>query len=168
MSISQSTSSTIRPISAGTRGGTPIYIRYSGKNLNSNNVNVYVGNFPCLVDEGGVSDTHITCETTDTGSTNDMYNLYVTVVSKGKTYTTTSSDYVNFYNSMNSQVDEIFPSAGFARSTVHFYGSNSISNIGDGKDTGDVKKLMVGKKQCNMIDVAQPNYNSYLKCIQSS
>lgn len=158
-------SSTIRPVSAGTRGGTPIYIKYSGSELNSENVKVFVGNFPCLVDEGGVSETYITCETTDTGSQSDIYNLFVTIVSKGKTYTTTSPDYVNFYSSMNSQVNEIFPSAGFAKSTVYFYGSNSISNIGDGKDTGDVKKLMIGNKQCNMIDVAQPSYNSYLKCI---
>lgn len=126
---------------------------------------MYVGSFPCLIDEGGVSDSYITCETTDTGSLSDIYTQYVTIVSKGKTYTTSSSDYVNLYSSMNPQVNEIFPSAGIAKSTVYFYGSNSISNIGNGKDTGDVKKLMIGNKQCNMIDVPQPSYNSYLKCI---
>jgi hypothetical protein len=126
---------------------------------------VYVGTFPCLVDQdGGVSDSYITCETTDTGSEGDITGLYVTIVSKGKTYTTTSPDYVNYYYYLTPQVNEIFPSAGFSKSTVYFYGSNSISSIGDGKDTGDVKKLLIGDKQCNMIDVVQNNYNSYLKC----
>ena len=112
-----------------------------------------------------MSETYITCETTDTGSQDDIYNLFVTIISNGKKYTTTSPDYVNFYGFMNSQVNEIFPSAGFANSSVHFYGSNSISDIGDGKDTGDVKKLMTGDHQCNMIDIPQPSYNTYLSCI---
>lgn len=127
---------------------------------------MFVGAFPCLIGEGGgVSDSYITCETTDSGAENDITGLYVTVVSKGKTYTTTSQDYVNYLFSVAPQVNDIFPTAGFSGSTVYFYGSNSISKIGDGKDTGDVKKLLIGNKQCNMIDIIQGSYNSYLKCI---
>lgn len=97
--ISQSPTTISRPVVSGLRGGTQIYIKVSGHDGDEGDTQVFVGSFPCNVQSGGVSDSFITCETTDSGSSYDIYYLYVTIISKKKTIKSQGSDYVSYQSS---------------------------------------------------------------------
>lgn len=94
--ISQSPTTISRPVVSSLRGGTKIYIKVSGHDGDEGETQVFVGPFPCNIQSGGVSDSFITCETTDSGSSNDIYNLYVTIISNKKTIESQGSDYVSY------------------------------------------------------------------------
>jgi len=55
----------------------------------------------------------------------------------------------------------IFPSAGFANFTVNLDGTHKISNLGDGRDMGDVVAIKLGKDICSRFDVVQSAINPW-------
>lgn len=68
ISISSSPNSIVAPVYSSLRGGALVYIKAIGHNPISGNNLVYVGNYPCNIPSDGVTDTFITCETSDSGS----------------------------------------------------------------------------------------------------
>ena len=132
-----------------------IYIKAMGHSPDPTDNKVYVGTFPCSVPADGVTDTFISCETGDTESTSDFYNLPVTLISSGRAYTTYSYK-VSYKGSVTPQLKVIYPSAGFGGSTVNFYGVHEISNLGDGlRDMGDILGLRMGRDICSRFDIFQ-------------
>jgi len=79
---------------------------------------------------------------------------------------------VNYLNSYTPQLSEIFPASGYANVHVNFYGIHRITNLGDGRDMGDVVALKLGHDLCSRFDVVQDpitNYNlQFITCIESS
>lgn len=70
-------------------------------------------------------------------------------------------------------LNAIFPTAGFAGTTVNLYGINRISNLGDGlRDMGDIEKIKLGQDICSRFDIQQDTIktgvNEYVRCIASS
>lgn len=98
-----------------------------------------MGSFPCKITSEGVSDTYISCETTDSKSTKDILDLPVTVVSKGASDTSKNPFLVSYKVSKTPAVDAIYPTAGYASVQVKVEGGNSgVKSYGKDKDTGDV------------------------------
>ena len=169
--VSSSENSADRPVYSSLRGGTKIRIKAVGHKLDERLNQVLVGTFPCIIPSGGVTNAFITCETTDSKSTSDIYNLRVTLISDGKTVISSASDVdvVHYANSATPKITEIFPSSTYGGSTVAVQGNHNTNSIGDEKDTGNLKHLELGEKQCSMEGVKQDKYssgnsNSYIKC----
>jgi hypothetical protein len=83
---------------------------------------VFVGNYPCIIPADGVTDTFITCETTDSFSTVDINNLRVTLMSNQISFVSSSPDLVNYQASRTSQLVDIFPTSNFGGQPQSFYG----------------------------------------------
>ncbi len=167
--VSSSENSGDRPVYSSLRGGTKIRIKAVGHSLDERLNQVLVGTFPCIIPSGGVTNAFITCETTDSKSTTDIYNLKVTLISDGKTAVSSSPDLVHYTISATPKITEVFPSSSYGGSTVAVQGNHQTKSIGDEKDTGDMKELKLGDKQCSLEGVKQDNYspgnsNSFIKC----
>lgn len=161
------------PVKASLRGGTMIYLKVTGHNPDATGNRIFVGTFPCIIPSDGVSDTFIACQTTDTGSTMDIDNLPVTIISFGTAFTTPGyPNSVYFQNYYTPSLTELYPSTGFAYSSINFYGIHRISDLGDGqRNMGDVTKLLLGNDLCSRFDVEQAPINAVwyasINCIQS-
>jgi hypothetical protein len=143
--VSGSPNSIQRPVKGSLRGGTLVYIKALGHSPDPSQNQIYVGNFPCVVPADGVTDTFITCETVDTGSTSEIGNMPVSLTYNGITVTTKYPDTVYFRTYETPELREVFPSTGFAGSSVNFLGVHEISDLGDGlRALGDVVGLRLG------------------------
>lgn len=92
----------------------------------------------------------------------------------GKSSTTTSWPNTIYYRtSVTPQLRDVFPSAGFAGSSVNFYGVHEITDLGDGlRNMGQITRIRLGEDLCSRFDVEQDAINenslNYIRCIQSS
>ena len=150
-----------------------IYIKAMGHSPTPSDNLVYVGTFPCSIPSDGVTDTFISCVTGDSGSTTDINNLPVTLISLGTSFTTTSPNTVSYQNAYTPQLGGVYPTAGYGGSNVNLYGVHGISNIGDGlRSMGDITKLKLGGDLCSRFDVVQAGItgtsNEYLLCVEST
>jgi len=80
-----------------------IYIKAIGHSTNALDNRVLVGLIPCTIPADGVTDTYISCETGDSGSSSDIKNLPITLISSGVPYTTFSYR-VNYLYSVTPQI----------------------------------------------------------------
>jgi hypothetical protein len=95
--VSNDPSAVVRPVYSSLRGGKLVYIKAMGHDPNPNNLKIFVGPYPCIIPADGVTDTFITCETTDTGSLVDIYSQTIALYQNGVLMTTTSSpNHVHF------------------------------------------------------------------------
>ncbi len=172
LSISANPNNVTRPVASSLRGGKLIYINVIGHDPMAEGNQVYVGTFPCNIPSDGVTDTFITCETTDSGSVNGISNLPVTIISKGVAFTTTAPNVVTYTTSETPYITEVFPDAGYANTVVNFNGIHQITDLGDGRSMGDVVKMQLGGDLCSRFDVVQEpigdKENQFIRCIQSS
>ena len=137
LSVSSSPSTVVNPIYSSLRGGTFIYIKALGHSPDPTDNYVYVGGYPCTIPSDGVTDTYITCITTDTGLYQDTPAMTITLISYG--IQTTTTPIVYFTTSYTPELRDIFPSAAIGGAYINFYGQHRISNLGDGlRDLGDV------------------------------
>ena len=172
--VSSTATTMTRPVYSSLRGKTLLYIKVIGHSIVAHENLVYVGTFPCKIPSDGVTATFISCETSDSGSQTDISTGFpITIISNGKSFTTSYPDMVYYLEIATPQISSVFPTAGFGGSRVNFYGSHRISNVGDGlRDMGDVVKLSIGNDLCSRFDVSQaaiiPHQPQYIPCIQSS
>lgn len=132
---------------------------------------VFVGNYPCPISSGGVSETYITCVTSDSKSTTDISNLAVTVISKGASDVSKSPFVVSYSSSYTSSIDEVFPSAAHSDVKVNVEGSDrGAQSYGEDRNTGDVE-IKLGDDVCDRYDddknPQSENGKSALKCTHS-
>lgn len=152
--VSSNPTSVVSPVQTSLRGGALIYIKIIGHNPVADQNKVYIGTYPCKIPSDGVSDTFISCYTTDTNSKSDINNLPVTVISYGKSFTTTYPNTVYFQNHYTPKLSEVFPNSGIAYTSVNYYGIHKISDLGDGgRNMGDVVKLLLGNDLCSRFDI---------------
>ena len=143
--VSSSPTTVANPIYSSLRGGRMIYIKAVGHNPDPSQNLIYVGTFPCIVPSDGVTDTFISCETTDTGSVTNLDNQKITLISNGVSVTTSYPNSVYFKTWATPYLRDVFPTAGFAGASINFYAIHEISNLGDGlRDMGDVVKIKLG------------------------
>ena len=134
-----------------------IYFQVTGHDPMPTKNIIYVGNFPCIIPSDGVSDTTISCVTTDTGSKTNINNVPIYLIANSQSFTTSYPNTVYFQTSKTPYLTEMFPNSGFGYSTINYYGNHKISNLGDGaRDMGDVVKLLIGNDICSRFDVLQP------------
>jgi hypothetical protein len=150
-----------------------IYIKAMGHSPNPSDNLVYVGVIPCIIPSDGVTDTFISCVTGDTGSTTDINNLQVTLISLGAFTISSYPNTVSYQGAYTPQLKDVFPSAGYGGSNVNLYGIHDITNLGDGlRNMGDIIKLSLGKDLCSRFDVTQSaissNTNQYILCSESA
>lgn len=131
---------------------------------------MFVGTFPCTIPSDGVTDTFISCETTDSGSATNINNLPVTIISNGVAFTTVAPNLVSYVDSATPKLYEVYPDAGYANSIVNYYGINQITDLGDGRSMGEVIKLLLGNDLCSRFDVVQDlitkaDSYQYIRCI---
>ena len=170
--ISESPSSMVRPVTTSLKGGRLIYIKATGHSTMASENQVFVGNYPCIIPADGVTDTFISCETTDSFSTVDIYDLRVTLRSRGISVVTTHvQDFVFYQGAKTSQLVDIFPTSNFGGQHQSFYGVHRLTNLGDGRDMGDVRGIQIGNELCSRFDIDQPAFSTswfqYLKCSTS-
>jgi hypothetical protein len=173
ISVSSDPASVVAPIYSSLRGGKLIYIKVQGHSPDPSDNSVFVGNFPCTVPSDGVTDTFISCYTTDTGSYSDINNQAVSLISGGVQVTTSSPYLVNSLASYTPELYSVFPTAGFASSSVNYYGIHRITDLGDGlRFMGDVERLRLGEDLCSRFDVEQAAISAttrqYIQCKESS
>jgi hypothetical protein len=172
LSVSSSPSGVTYPINSALRGGKMIYIKAIGHDPMAEGNLVFVGTFPCNIPSDGVTDTFISCETSDSGSTSNINNLPVTLISNGIAFTTVTPNLVSYVDSATPRLNEVFPEAGYANTVVNFMGIHRIKELGDGRSMGDVVKLKLGDDLCSRFDILQEpisdNVNQYIRCIQSN
>jgi hypothetical protein len=170
--VSGSPTTQVSPAYSSLRGGALIYLQVIGHDPMASGNMVYVGNFPCIIPSDGVTDTFISCETTDSGSDTSIYSLPVTLISYGVAYTTASPNVVHYTTSSTPQLVEMFPSSGFANQMISYYGVHQITDLGDGRFMGSVVKMKLGSDLCSRFDVVQDpitaTSNQYIQCIESS
>jgi hypothetical protein len=82
LSVSGSPTS-VMAVNASLNGGTLIYINVIGHSPNPSDNLIFIGGFQCNIPSDGVTDTFITCETTNTGSTKSIYGLTLSLISSG-------------------------------------------------------------------------------------
>ena len=143
--VSSSPTTVSRPIYSSLRGGRMIYIKAMGHSPDPTQNTILVGNYPCVIPSDGVTDTFISCETTDTGSVSNVDNQKITLIYNGVQVTSSYPNSVYFRTHATPYLRDVFPSAGFANSHISLYGIHEISNVGDGlRDMGDVVKIKLG------------------------
>lgn len=104
----------------------------------------------------------------------DTNNQKVSVISNGKTVSSSSPNLVSYKVSATPELTDIFPSAGFAGSSINLLGKHEISNLGDGlRRFGDVIEIKLGNDICSRLDVEQDainqnSYSEFIRCTQSS
>jgi hypothetical protein len=94
--VSSSPSQITNPAHSSYRGGTLIYMQVVNHNPMPSLNKIFVGTFPCIIPADGVTDTFISCETTDSGSNSDIYNLPVTIATGGLSFTTKYPNVVSY------------------------------------------------------------------------
>lgn len=172
--ISGDPSSVVVPVVSSLRGGKLLYIKANGHSLDPTRNLVYVGTHQCHIPADGVTDTFVTCLTGDLGpDATDQNNLKVTLISDGLSTTTSSPNVVHYKSSSTPYLRDIYPSAGFAGSTVNILGMHRISDLGDGlRFLGDVVQINLGDDICDRFDIAQDEINgntdNYIRCKESS
>lgn len=70
--------------SGSVRGGTTIYIKGVGFSTNPSDNIVTIGTYPCNIPGAGATETTISCVTSDTLQSSDIYNLPINVISNGQ------------------------------------------------------------------------------------
>jgi len=133
-----------RPAYSSLNGGHMIYIKAIGHDLMASGNQIYVGSFPCIIPADGVTDTFISCETSDSGSKVDIMNLKVTLISFGIQTISSSVDIVHYMDSRTPILSEVFPSSGFGEQTIYYNGIPRSISFGNGRDFGDILGLKVG------------------------
>ena len=145
------------PVVSSIRGGKLLYIKVNGHDPNPTGNLVYVGTHQCHIPSDGVTDTFITCVTGDLGpDASDQNNLQVTLISYGVAVTTSSPYLVNYKGNKTPYLRDVYPSAGFAGSTINLLGKHRITDLGDGlRNMGDIVKLTLGDDICDRFDIDQ-------------
>lgn len=105
---------------------------------------IFVGNYPCIIPADGVTDTYISCETTDSGSTTDINNLQVTLISNGISVKSSAPNTVSYVYAKTSQFLNMIPTSNFGGQYQNYYGIHKLISLGDGRDMGDVVALSLG------------------------
>jgi hypothetical protein len=75
---------------------------------------VFVGTTPCKIPSDGVTDTFISCETTDLGSDVGVNSQSITVISNSVAFTTSWPNVVHFSSVVTPMLNELFPTSGYA------------------------------------------------------
>ena len=96
--VSDSPSGTSRSATTSLNGGRMIYIKAIGHDPMPTGNSINVGSFPCIIPADGVTDTFISCETTNSYSAVDILNLRVTLISYGIMTVSSIIDVVNYRN----------------------------------------------------------------------
>lgn len=112
--VSGSPNSISNPVYSSLRGGRLIYIKVTGHSPMASENQVFVGATPCIIPSDGVTDTFISCETTDIGSDIGINSQAITVISNSVAFTTAYPNVVHFNGGSTAQLNEIFPSSGYA------------------------------------------------------
>jgi hypothetical protein len=166
--VSSSPTAIVNPVNSGLAGGTLIYLKVIGHSLDPTLNKITIGSFPCRIPADGVIDNFISCYTTDSQSNVDISNLPVTLISNSVPFTTTSPNLVNYLAAATPQLTEVFPSTGFANSTLNFYGIHRISSLGDVRSLNNVADLRIGSDLCSLLNIVQgslsPNALQSIQC----
>lgn len=170
--VSGSPNSISNPVYSSLRGGRLIYIKVTGHSLMASENQVFVGATPCIIPSDGVTDTFISCETTDIKSDKDVNSQAITVITNSVAFTTSHPNVVHFAGVATPQINEIFPTSGFANKEFYFFGVHRITDLGNDRVLGDIKELKLGGDLCSRFDIVQgaiyAHANQYIKCIESS
>ena len=70
-------------LSGSVRGGTMIYINGLGFPTSPQQVEVFLGNYPCTIPGEGLTTNFLICETSDSGASYDIKNLPIQVIVDG-------------------------------------------------------------------------------------
>jgi hypothetical protein len=159
--VSSSTTQIVNP-SGSVRGGTIIYITGVGFSTIAANNQITVGTYPCLIPAAGATETTLSCVTSDTYQTTDIYNLPINVISNGQQQSLTNEQgCFSYLNAYTPVVQNLFPASAAAGAYVNFLGIHHISNLGDGnRNMGDVISMNIGNALCGRFDIVQGPINA--------
>lgn len=87
-------------------------------------------------------------------------------------FTTSYPNVVHYTQSYTPYLDYVFPSASYASNIVNLDGYHKISDLGDGRQLGDVVAIKLGKDMCSRFDIVQaaidPQSLQTISCAESS
>ena len=139
------------------RGGTTLTI--SGVGFDTDNPQLYqvlVGNFECEISAEGVQPTSLTCDTTDSGSSSDLYNQLIKVFYNSQEYIIPGNPNFDYLRGQTPLLFKIYPYASPSGTALFIEGRHRVVDKGDGElDLGDFKGIFVGESICNIINVDQ-------------
>lgn len=155
-SVSSSPTQIVSP-SGSVRGGTTIYIKGVGFSTIATDNQISIGSYPCLIPAAGATETTLSCVTSDTKQTSDIYNLPINVISNGQTQSLTNEQgCFSYLNSYTPVIYSLFPASAVAGSYINFLGVHRITNLGDGnRNMGDVISMNIGNALCGRFDIVQ-------------
>jgi hypothetical protein len=152
-----SSATQVTPPFGSVRGGTTLYIRGLGFNINANQNQIFVGTYPCVIPADGATETTLACVTSDSGQLNNIYYLPIIVTSNGQQQQLTNEQgSFSYLSSVTPIIYALYPASAIPGTYVNFYGIHRITNLGDGqRDLGDVISMRIGDSQCSRFDILQ-------------
>ena len=156
-------------------GGTKLYIQGLGFSMTMNENIVYVGEFPCIL-EDGATPTAIVCRTTAPYPKKEYWNLDITVIVQGAVSqgSVIAPQKFSYVNGQTPYLYSIFPAVSYGGkgTKLYLYGAHRIIDLGADKDMGDVYGIYIGDSLCSRFglfqDIIAPNSAEYIQCYQAT
>lgn len=87
---------------------------------------IFVGDFPCKIPADGVTDTYISCLTTDSNAISDINDLPVTLISNGISVSSVAPNTVSYLNAKTSQLTFLIPTSNFGGQLQNYFGVHKL------------------------------------------
>lgn len=99
--------------------------------------------------------------TSDTGQSDNIYNLPITVISNGQQQQLTNEQgSFSYLAALTPLISALYPATAVSGTYVNFYGIHRIKDLGDGqRNMGDVISMLIGNYQCGRFDILQGPIN---------
>jgi hypothetical protein len=81
--------------------------------------------------------------------------ISIFVLNKQPYTCSTSACLFSYTTTRTPALTAVYPRASSANQWVNFYGVHRISDLGDGRDMGDVIGLYIGDSLCTRFDISQ-------------
>jgi hypothetical protein len=118
ISVSQDPVAIQNPVASSLMGNRRVYIDVVGHSTDPRDLTIMAGSCPCLIEDGGVDDTSITCRTTIPPESEANRYLYISLTSKGKTVTTSYPNAVVYASYYTPTLEECSSGSSTARKII--------------------------------------------------
>ncbi|CAK89031.1 unnamed protein product (macronuclear) [Paramecium tetraurelia] len=132
-----------------TQGGTSLYMKAIGFDSIVTNHIVYIGKYPCIIDETYAKEQEVSCKTTaPLLNDNSLQNLLVSIETsdnkKSVCTSQTNKCLFSYKQEISPYLHYLIPSIGFANSVLTTKGQWVLQ----GEEQNEIEKILIGQKYC--------------------
>lgn len=130
-------------------GGMVLYISGMGFDPSSSNNQVTFGSYPCIIPNGGATETVISCMTTKAYNPGNASYLTVTVSVSGKQSASCTSwnCCFSYYTYYTPEINQLLPKSGFPGDIIQFFGIHKAYNA------SNITSLKIGDSVCSTYNL---------------